>query len=225
MSTVETKQVVQYQDENQITRAGTRYKEQVEALKITSSEAYLQMVSLVKVSKSYQQAVKDFFEPIRAPQYEALEATYQKIRENTKPFADAETIGKQRMRGWEQLEEKKRRDQEAAAAKKREEAAAEARKDGNEEKAEKIEASMPIVRENRAHVEGVQYVDNWKGRLKQPADEAMIELLRAVVAGKASPSFISLNESEINKFARATSGKMAVAGLEFYNDKTVKVGR
>ncbi len=220
-----TKEVVRYQDENQISSQGNRYKDQVDALKITSRDTYLQMVSLVKVSKGYQQAVKDFFEKMRQKTYDAYQEVLKQIRDYSQPFVQAETIGKQRMRGWEDLEEKKRRDQEAAAAKKREEAVAEARKNGNEEKAEQIEAAPPILRENRAHVEDVQYVDNWKGRLKQPAEEAMIDLLRAVVAGKASPSFITLNESEINKFARATNGKMAVAGLEFFNDKTVKVRR
>lgn len=220
MSTEAKTDLVRYQDENQISRQGTRYKAQVEELRITSRDSYLQMVALVKISKSYQQAVKDFFEPIRAPQHEALEATYKKIRDNSKPFADAETIGKQRMRGWEDLEEKKRREQEAAAAEKREAAAVEARKNGNEAKAERIETALPVVRENRAHVDGVQYVDNWKGRVVD-----MPALLKAVLAEKAPPGFVMVNESELNKFARATSGKVAVAGVEWVNEKTVKVGR
>lgn len=229
MSTPATKEVVRYQDENQITRAGTRYKEQVEALKITSAETYQQMVALVRVSKGYQQAVKDFFEPIRAPQYEALEATYKKIRDNSKPFADAETIGKQRMRGWEQLEAKRQADADRRAEEKRKAAAAEARQNGNEEKAQTIEAALPVQRENRAHVEGVQYVDNWKARLAGATEEdrlaSLRELLKAILAGKASIGFVLLDESEINRFAKATSGKMPIPGLEFYNEKTVKVGK
>ncbi len=228
MSTEATKELVRYQDENQISSQGNRYKDQVDALKITSRDAYLQMVSLVKISKNYQQAVKDFFEKMRQKTYDAYQEVLKQIREYSQPFIQAETIGKQRMRGWEDLEEKKRREQEATAAKKREEAAAEARKNGNEQKAEQIEAAPPILRENRAHVEGVQYVDNWKGHLAgEPEDwlPSFRELLKAILAGKAPENFAMPNESEINKFARATSGKMPIPGIVFYNEKTVKVGR
>jgi hypothetical protein len=221
-------ELVRYQDENQISQQGTRYKAQVEELRITSRDSYLQIVALVKISKSYQQAVKDFFERLRQKTFDAYQEVLKQLRDYSKPFQDAETIGKQRMRGWEDLEEKKRRDQEAAAAEKREVAAAEARKNGDEAKAERIETALPVTRENRAHVEGVQYVDNWKGHLAGEAEDwlpSFRELLKAILAGKAPESFAMPNESEINKFARATSGKMPIPGIVFYNDKVVKVGR
>jgi len=228
LSTEMKTDLVRYQDENQISHQGNRYKEQVEELRITSRDSYLQMVALVKISKGYQQAVKDFFERMRQKTYDAYQEVLKQIRDYSQPFIQAETIGKQRMRGWEDLEEKKRRDQEAAAAKKREEAAVEARKNGDEAKAERIETALPVTRENRAHVEGVQYVDNWKGHLAgQPEDwlPSFRELLKAVLAGKAPELFVMPNESEINKFARATSGKMPIPGIVFYNEKTVKVGK
>jgi hypothetical protein len=225
MSTEATKDLVRYQDKNQISAAGLRYKEQVEALRITSRDSYIQMVVLVKISKGYKEGVKGFFEKMRQKTYDAYEEVLTEIRDYSKPFADAEIIGKQRMRGWEDLEEKKRREQEAAAAKKRQDAAAAARESGDEAKAEIIETTLPVQRENRAHVEGVQYVDNWKGRLREPADQAMRELLKAILAGKAPVSFISLYESEVNKFARATNGTMDIPGIEWFNEKTVKVGK
>lgn len=227
---METKtDLVKYQDENQISQQGTRYKEQVDALKITSRDTYLQMVSLVKISKGYQQAVKDFFERLRQKTFDAYQEVLKQLRDYSKPFQDAETIGKQRMRGWEDLEEKKRRDQEAAAAEKREAAAIEARKNGDEAKAERIETALPVTRENRAHVEGVQYVDNWKGRLAGLADEDKLanfrELLKAVLAGKAPFGFVTVDWSEVNKFAKDTGGKRLVPGIEWVNEKTVKVSR
>jgi hypothetical protein len=230
VSTEAKTDLVRYQDENQISRQGTRYKAQVEELRITSRDSYLQMVALVKISKSYQQAVKDFFERLRQKTFDAYQEVLKQLHDYSKPFQDAETIGKQRMRDWEDLEEKKRREQEAAAAEKREAAAAEARKNGKEAKAERIETALPVARENRAHVEGVQYVDNWKGRLPGvPGSEGWLaslrELLKAVLAGKAPIGFVALNESEVNRFAKATSGKMPISGIEWVNDKTVKVGR
>ena len=230
MSTEMKTDLVRYQDENQISHQGNRYKEQVEELRITSRDSYLQMVALVKISKGYQQAVKDFFERMRQKTYDAYQEVLKQIRDYSQPFIQAETIGKQRMRGWEDLEEKKRREQEAAAAEKREAAAAEARKNGDEAKAERIETALPVTRENRAHVDGVQYIDNWKGRLAgTPGLEEWVanfrELLKAVLAGKSPLGFVMLNESEINKFARATSGKIAVPCIEWYNDKVVKVGK
>jgi len=229
MSTEMKTDLVRYQDENQISHQGNRYKEQVEELRITSRDSYLQMVALVKISKGYQQAVKDFFERMRQKTYDAYQEVLKQIRDYSQPFIQAETIGKQRMRGWEDLEEKKRREQEAAAAEKRETAAAEARKNGDEAKAERIETALPVTRENRAHVEGVQYVDNWKGQLAGFADEDKLanfrELLKAVLAGKAPFGFVTVDWSEVNKFAKATSGKMPVPGIEWVNDKIVKVGK
>ena len=159
MSTEMKTDLVRYQDENQISHQGGRYKEQVEELRITSRDSYLQMVALVKISKGYQQAVKDFFEKMRQKTYDAYQEVLKQIRDYSQPFIQAETIGKQSMRGWEDLEEKKR---QALAA--------EARKNGDEVKAEKIETTLPVQRDNRAHIEGVQYVDNWKGRLAGFAD-------------------------------------------------------
>jgi hypothetical protein len=218
MSTEAKTDLVRYQDENQIGQAGNRYKEQVDILKITSRETYMQMVALVKISKGYQQAVKDFFEKMRQKCYDAYQEVLKQIRDYSKPFADAETIGKQRMRGWEDLEEKKRREQEKKDAEKRQVAAAEARKNGDEFKAERIETALPVQRENRAHVDDVQYVDNWKGLVVD-----MPTLLKAVLAEKAPPDFVMVNESAINKFARATGGKVSVSGIEWFNEKTVKV--
>lgn len=218
MITAQTTELVRYTDENQISQAGGRYKDQVEALKITSRDSYLQMVALVKISKGYQQAVKDFFEKGRQKAYDAYQWFMTQIRDYSKPFQDAETIGKQRMRGWEELEAKRQREAAAREEERRKAAAAEARKDGDEVKAERIETTLPVQRDNRAHVDDVQYVDNWKGRVVD-----MPALIKAVLAEKAPPDFIMVNDSAVNKFARATAGKVPVAGVDWFNEKTVKV--
>jgi hypothetical protein len=218
MSTEAKTDLVRYQDENQIGQAGTRYKEQVESLRITSRDSYLQMAALVKICKNYLQGVKDFFEKLRQKTYDAWQEVVTQTRNYSKPFQDAETIGKQRMRGWEELEAQRHREAAKREEERRKAAATEARKNGDDAKAERIETALPVQRENRAHVDGVQYVDNWKGLVVD-----MPTLLKAVLAEKAPPDFVMVNESAINKFARATGGKVSVSGIEWFNEKTVKV--
>ena len=220
------KELVKYESKNQIEEAGHGFKEQVNNLKITSRETYGQMVELVRMGKVGCEAVKAFYESMRKKTYDAYQEVVGQIRQYSTPFTDGEKIGKQRMRGWEEIEAKRQREAEQKA---REKAAVEQRKaeEAAQEAAEKGEPAPPppppapvIPVENKAHVAGVTYVDNWKGRVTD-----ITELLKAVLAGTVNPDFVMVNESEINKFAKATSGKMPVPGIEWYNDKTVRMGK
>lgn len=203
------KDLVKYQDENQMSQAGVTYKEKIESLKITSREGYAEMVQLVRESKAYQQAVKDFFEKIRQKNYDAYQEVLKQIRDYSKPFAEAETIGKQRMRGWEQIEADRARKAQAKAAEKAKEVE------------EKIGVAPPVAAvQNKAKVAGVTYQDNWKGRIVDKK-----ELLAAILKEKAPLNWVEFNFSEINRFANSTKGQISVPGVEWYNDKIVKVGK
>jgi len=222
MSTETATDLVRYQDEKEIMEIGSRFKEQIEALKITSQDSFNEMLTMIRTGKAHYKAAVEYVDgtPQKLGIRKRAQAVINRIREYLKPFEEGEGIGKSKMQAWERAEEKKRRDQEAAAAKKREEVLAEARKNGDEAKVEKIETTLPAPRENRAHVAGTSYVDNWKGKVVD-----MPALIKAVLAEKAPPDFIMLNESAVNKFAKATNGKVPVVGIEFYNDNFMKIGK
>jgi hypothetical protein len=205
-----SKELVKIRSENQINELARTYRDEVEGLKITSRESYAVMVVKVRHSKLFQDAVKGYFESIRKPAYDALQAVYAKINEALKPFLDAEKIGKQRMKGWEQIEAQRQREAQAKFVGRQRTAIAEGK-------------PVPVAAppENRAHVEGVEYVDNWKGRQVAP----MQEIAKAYAAGKVPEPFLIIDQSAVNRFAQQSGGKIEVPGFEWYNDKIAKVLR
>lgn len=223
-----SKNLVKITSENQIVKLAKTYAERVEDLKITSREKFVEMAGIISDAKLWIKAIEEYFEPIRQPAYDSLQAIYGKINEAKKPFQSAEKIGKQRMKGWEQIEATRAR--EAEAKQRAAIAAAEAKQRAAAEEAKANGAPPPVFSpppvakpvENKAKtlVKGVQFVDNWKGRVTDTR-----ELLKAILTEKAPKNFIVANTSKIYDFAQSTSGKVAVPGIEWYNDKTVKVGR
>lgn len=202
------KELVRYEDKEGMSVAGTKYRDSVMALEITSRDKYLQMVALVKISKQYQQAVKEFFEKMRQKTYDAYQEVLGQIREYSQPFEEAERFGKQRMRQWETIEENRRRQAEQKAREKAREA---------EEQGKPAPVMVPV--ENVAHkAEGVSYVDHWVGRVVD-----FKALVKAWQEGKAPIGFLTFNEGEIGKFGQATKGKVAVPGIEWENQKTVRI--
>lgn len=201
--------LVKIQDEKQIGAMATDYAGRVDGLKITSRETYIQMVQVVKEAKQFIGAITEFFRPMKEKAYAAHRAICDQESISLAPFRKAETIGKQRMKGWEQIEEERAR----KAREKQMEAVKAAQANG--------EAPPPVVVvENKAHtiVEGVQYTDNWIGEVVD-----LGALLRAVLADKAPHSFVVANETEICKFARATGGKVAIPGIEWHNERIVRI--
>lgn len=64
--------------------------------------------------------------------------------------------------------------------------------------------------------EGISFKDNWKAEVID-----INELIRAVVAGKAPPTLLKINETALSQVAKATKGTMQYPGIRFYNDKIV----
>lgn len=208
-ATKEKTDLVTYEDENQIAQIGRQIRQAVDETKITSRDKYVEMVSYVKTAKAGINGVKEFFEPHRRRTYEAYNGVLEDIRRYSKPFAEAERIGKQRMKGWEQIEAKR---QAEAERKQREKMKA------AEEAGKPAPTVAPPENKARTLVQGVTYSDNWKGQVSD-----FEGLLKAVLAGKAPKTFVAANESEINKFAKATKGKVGVPGIEWYNDRIASV--
>jgi len=221
-----SKDLVKYEKKDDMSQAGIMYQHDVENLRITSRDTYAEMVNLVRVSKQYQGAVKNFFEKMRQKTYDAYTEVTTQIREYSAPFIRAENIGKQRMKGWEQIEAERQR--KAEAKQRAEIAAAEAKQKAAEKEAAAKGEPLPVPAPapvfvpvvNKAKVAGVTYVDNWKGEVTD-----FDALLKAILAGKAPKRFVYVNNSEVNKFGNATKGRVAVPGVDWHNDKITRVGK
>lgn len=66
-------------------------------------------------------------------------------------------------------------------------------------------------------VQGIVYRDNWRAH----NDVDVKQLARAVAEGRAPSSFLTVNITALNNFARATKGLQAVDGVQFFNDRQI----
>lgn len=80
-----------------------------------------------------------------------------------------------------------------------------------------IEAPVVVVAKSVPKVQGVTYRDNWKAH---PTVNVKA-LAAAVAAGTVPETFLVVNMTAINQFARATHGAQPVAGVRFFNDRQI----
>lgn len=80
-----------------------------------------------------------------------------------------------------------------------------------------IEAPVVSLQRQVAKVQGVTYRDNWKAH-----PEVNVRVLAAAVAAGTVPvTFLLVNMTAINQFARSTQGTQPVPGVKFFNDRQV----
>jgi hypothetical protein len=153
------------------------------------------------------------------------------------PLVDAEGVLKRSLLAFEAEEERTRLEQERvlqAEAQRRAEAATleaaaamerEATATGNAEMLQEaadileqpIDAPVVSVQRQVAKVQGVTYRDNWKAH-----PEVNVKALAAAVAAGTVPvTFLTVNMTAINQFARSTQGTQPVPGVKFFNDRQV----
>jgi hypothetical protein len=153
------------------------------------------------------------------------------------PLIDAEGVLKRSLLEWEAQEEKARLAEEArlqADAQRQAEAVTlaaaaamerEAVETGNAEMLaeaqdileQPIEAPVVVVAKQVPKVQGVTYRDNWKAH----PEVNVKALAAAVAAGTAPVTFLTVNMTAINQFARATHGAQPVPGVRFFKDRTI----
>jgi hypothetical protein len=75
--------------------------------------------------------------------------------------------------------------------------------------AQAIVAPVVEVAQIAPKVEGVSTRKTWKARV--------------IDAGQVPREFMTVNETALNAYARATKGKMPVAGVEFYEEESLAV--
>lgn len=66
--------------------------------------------------------------------------------------------------------------------------------------------------------QGLSIRNNWKGKVVD-----LDLLINAVAQNKAPKGLIKVDEVELNKLAKSTTGVLNIQGIKFYNDKVVSV--
>lgn len=214
------------------------------ALTITDRESCLHASQLLRSIKGLRAQIQQWFEP----HIEAAMETKRKADAARKalvdekdrmeaPLVDAETVIKRSLLTFETEQERLRYAEEQrlqAEAQRHAEAAtlavaaemeleavatgdAEMLQEAQDILAQPIEAPVVSVAKAMPKVQGITYRDQWKAH---PTID-IVKLAAAVAAGKASPTFLMVNMTALNQFARATQGAQAVPGVRFFNDRIV----
>jgi hypothetical protein len=213
-------------------------------LQIIDAQSCLNASHLLRSVKTLRLQVQQWF----APHVEAAMETKRKAEAARKaltderdkmeaPLVEAETVLKRSLLAYETRQEQARIEEErrlqaeaqrqaeamtlAAAAAMETEALATGNvglmAEAESILAQPIDAPVVSVERTVPKVQGVTYRDNWKAH-----PEIDVKALAAAVANGSAPvTFLTVNMTAINQFARATQGAQAVPGVRWFNDRQI----
>jgi hypothetical protein len=199
-------ELVRFESEKQIEARSTSFVELIRDQKITNREEYALAATYFIDERAMEAAIVEHFKDMKADADRAHKTICAKEQSYLKPLRTALAMLKPRMSAWEQKEaERARKAEETARAK----------ADKIEEKTGVAQVVLPV--ENKAHGQGVQFVDHWK------ADRIEImALAKAVAAGNVPSSMLAPNWPELNKYASAMGPNAKMDGVTFVNERIVK---
>lgn len=213
-------------------------------LRIVDAQSCINASELLKTIKGFQAQIQKWFKPhvdaAKETKRKADEARAGLVAEQTRmeaPLVEAEGIVKRLLLAWETQQEQVRREQERALQIEAQrqadalnlDAAAALERDanltGNADMLQEAQALLeqpteaPAVSVARTvpKVAGVAYRDSWKAH----PDVDVPALAAAVATGEVSSAFLDPNMTALNRFAQATKGTQAVAGVRFFNDRQI----
>lgn len=213
----------------EITGGIVRLESWAQGLVVKTEGEYVHAVETLKLAKGYRQKVVDFFAPMKKRAYDAwkgvcaTEAQFTTRLDGIEKTAKAALIAYQRREEEKRLAEQRRLQAEAdeRARKEAERLAARAEKAEQSGKAEKAEAlreeaagiSAPVIQVASAtpKIEGASVRKIWKARV--------------IDSNRVPREFLVVNEKALDAFAKATKGAVPVAGVEFYEEANMAVGR
>jgi len=143
-------------------------------------------------------------------------------------LADAESILKRAIAGYQEAQERAAREAQAkldAEARKQQERflarAEKAEESGKVEKAQELAIQAantvaPVIAANVAKAEGISSRKNWKAEVTDK-----LALVQAVAAGKLPISMLDVNMTSLNAIAKATKGEVEYPGVRFYHETVV----
>ena len=220
-----------------------------ERLKVVDQTTYERAAAFLLDLKAMLARVAQTFDPVVETAHAAHKAALAAKKEHSAPLLHSEALIKGRMAGWaqeqrriaqaeqERLEREARekreaamREQRAAEEKRRLEEAEALEFEGRQSEAlEVLEKPMPppapapIVRKVEApvpKVAGVQITERWSGEVWD-----LMELVKAIAAGKAPLGFVRASMPEINAWAGLTKGSQEIPGIKAAKVTGVAAGR
>jgi hypothetical protein len=179
--------------------------------------------------------IVDHHAEMKSRSYEAWRSVIAAEKVLLDPVTEAERIYKNRLGAYQT-------EQERIAAAAREQAEAEARAWAAKQRESEIEQAeaagadpeevaalcaepLPVViaeppPSSFTKAAGISTANNWKGECV-----SLPQLVRAIADSKANIGLVMANETAINQLARATRGTLAVPGIRFFNQPTVRASR
>lgn len=225
---------VDVHEEQELRSESLTIVERSKAIKIVDQQTYDHAcIVLTEQIIPFRKRLKDYFEGLRKPAYDAYQAVLNKFKDADSPAEQAEKIIKAEIRRFEQDQERLRQELQRKAQEEAEnrakleqlEAAAMAEEFGaSPEKVQQIAAQpviavAPPVERTFDRSRGVSTRENWKAEVKD-----MKALCKAIGAGKVPVNYVLPNESVLNARARADKTTLNIPGVVAYND-TVVSGR
>lgn len=204
-----------------------------EGLVIKSLEDYKLAFEQVKRIKEIKNQWQKYWEPIRINAYRTWKEIKEKENQGLEILEKAERIIKEKALAWKQEQERKAEQErlklqaeiERRARIEKERLLRQAEKLKTPEKKEALiqQANQVVVPEvkvqsNVEKVEGVATKKIWKAKLVN-----MDELIQEAVNNDVAKGFLKFDEKMANAFAKATKGKVKIAGVEFYSEEIVVV--
>jgi hypothetical protein len=198
---------------------------------ITDQTSYTVACSLLMEEiKPFRKRWAEFWDEIKKPMRQAMNAVQDKFNAADKPLEAAEALIKSEIRRWDAEQERirqelQRKAQEEAEAKAKAEllALAAIAKDAGvpqEQVQEMTEVKERVfaapVEPTYAKAAGIGGRDNWKCRILD-----IKALCAAVAAGSVPTNYVIGNESALNSAAKADREKFSVPGCEAFNERVI----
>lgn len=201
------------------------------AQNIKDAGTYEVAAKYLQTIKAARKRVADILDPFVKGAYDAWKKAVAERNKYDEPLDNAESIVKPAMAKWyseeqERIQAEQRR-LEAEARKREEERrlaeAIHADENGDRAGAESILEQpinvAPVVLPTAPRVSGISMRDEWKFEVSN-----LMELAKAVVAGKVPLTAITANEKFLGQQARSLKGEMKYPGVRVWSIKGVSAG-
>lgn len=206
--------------------------DEARSIQVKDNMSFIKAARVLLVIKDLQKEIDTTFEPMRKKTYDAWKEVVRQKDKMTKPLKEAEVILKpQLIKYHDFLESKHKNDQldnqedaliQAEEFKLNQALALEA--EGRIEEAEELlnnPTFVPkiVMPQDKPNVDGISFKTAWKAEVTDP-----MELLKAVVEGRAPMSCISINEKFLNQQAKSLKQEFSYPGVRPVKEKNVSAG-
>jgi hypothetical protein len=205
------------------------------ALEITDQQSYNLAAERLRAVVALRGEIVDHHAEMKSRSYQAWQAVIAAEKKLLDPVQEAERVYKARLGAYQTEQDRIDREARAKAeaeardlaAKQRESEIEQAEASGAdpEEVAALCAEPLPVVvpeppPPSFQKAAGISTANRWKGECY-----SLPQLVKAIADGKASIGLVEKNETAINALARATRGTLAVPGIRFFNEPTVRASR